>query len=126
MKTFKKVLLIICVIIIAVGMFILGKNGLNYKEGYTQNILLETTKQYIPYLIISTVIILIYFAARYYKQNILKVIITVLLGILGACALALAVIAISRMAITRVFFGIMLVTYVSSIITLAANFEENT
>lgn len=36
MKTTKKILLICVVIIIIAGMFLLGKNGLNYADGYTK------------------------------------------------------------------------------------------
>ena len=126
MKIAKKILMVICILLIIVGMFILGRNGLNYQEGYTQNILLETAKQYTVFMAISTIIILVYFAIRYNKQGIIKVIITSVLGILGAMALVLAIFAITKMPITRIFFPIMLTTYVSSIIVLTTNFEENT
>ena len=126
MKIAKKILMVICILLIIVGMFILGRNGLNYQEGYTQNILLETSKQYTVFMAISTIIILVYFAIRYNKQGIIKVIITSVLGILGAMALVLAIFAIAKMPITRIFFPIMLTTYVSSIIVLTTNFEENT
>lgn len=126
MKIAKKILMVICILLIIVGMFILGRNGLNYQEGYTQNILLETAKQYTVFMAISTIIILVYFAIRYNKQGIIKVIITSVLGILGAMALVLAIFAIAKMPITRIFFPIMLTTYVSSIIVLTTNFEENT
>lgn len=126
MKIAKKILMVICILLIIVGMFILGRNGLNYQEGYTQNILLETAKQYTVFIAISTIIILVYFAIRYNKQGIIKVIATSALGILGAMALVLAIFAIAKMPITRIFFPIMLTTYVSSIIVLTTNFEENT
>lgn len=126
MKTLKKILIVLCILVIIVGMFILGRNGLNYQEGYTQNILLETAKQYTVFIAISTIIILVYFAIRYNKQGIIKVIATSALGILGAMALVLAIFAIAKMPITRIFFPIMLTTYVSSIIVLTTNFEENT
>ena len=126
MKTFKKILIVLCILVIIVGMFILGRNGLNYQEGYTQNILLETAKQYTVFMAISTVIILVYFAIRYNKQGVVKVIVTSVLGILGAMAFVLALFAIIKMPITRIFFPIMLATYVSSIIVLTTSFEENT
>lgn len=126
MKLIKKILMIICVLVIIVGMFILGKNGLNYQEGYSRNILLETAKQYTVFMAISTVIILVYFAIRYNKQGVVKVIVTSVLGILGAMAFVLALFAIIKMPITRIFFPIMLATYVSSIIVLTTSFEENT
>ena len=59
MKTVKKILLIICVLVIAVGMFLLGKNGLNYIDGYTKNILIDNAKQYANYIGIATIIILL-------------------------------------------------------------------
>ena len=126
MKTVKKILMVLCILVIIVGMFILGRNGLNYQEGYTQNILLETAKQYTVFIAISTIIILVYFAIRYNKQGVVKVIVTSVLGILGAMAFVLALFAIIKMPITRIFFPIMLATYVSSIIVLTTSFEENT
>ena len=126
MKTVKKILMVLCILVIIVGMFILGRNGINYQEGYTQNILLETAKQYTVFMAISTVIILVYFAIRYNKQGVVKVIVTSVLGILGAMAFVLALFAIIKMPITRIFFPIMLATYVSSIIVLTTSFEENT
>ena len=126
MKTVKKILMVLCILVIIVGMFILGRNGLNYQEGYTQNILLETAKQYTVFMAISTVIILVYFAIRYNKQGVVKVIVTSVLGILGAMAFVHALFAIIKMPITRIFFPIMLATYVSSIIVLTTSFEENT
>ena len=126
MKTVKKILMVLCILVIIVGMFILGRNGLNYQEGYTQNILLETAKQYTVFMAISTVIILVYFAIRYNKQGVVKVIVTSVLGILGAMAFVLALFAIIKMPITRIFLPIMLATYVSSIIVLTTSFEENT
>ena len=126
MKTVKKILMVLCILVIIVGMFILGRNGLNYQEGYTQNILLETAKQYTVFMAISTVIILVYFAIRYNKQGVVKVIVTSVLGILGAMAFVLALFVIIKMPITRIFFPIMLATYVSSIIVLTTSFEENT
>lgn len=126
MKTVKKILMILCILVIIVGMFILGKNGLNYQNGYSKNILLETARQYTIFVAISTAIILIYFVIRYNKQGIVKVIVTSILGILGGVAFVIAILAISKMPITRIFFPIILATYVSSIIVLASNFEENT
>lgn len=126
MKTIKKVLLVICVIIIAVGMFILGKQGLNYVEGYSQNILIETIKDYALYIGIATAITLIYFVIKYIKQGIVKVAVTSILTIVGTIALVLAIMAIIKMPVTRIIIPIMLVSYISSLILLSAHFEENT
>ena len=126
MKTFKKILMIICVIIIAVGIFILGRQGLNYSDGYTNTILLETVKDYAMYAGVATIVILVYFAIRYNKQGVIKVTLTSILGIVGAIALVLAIMAIIKLPITRTFFTIMLVTYVSTLIVLSSNFEQNT
>lgn len=125
MKIVKKILLIICVIIIAVGMFMLGRQGLNYADGYTKNMLLDTVKDYVLYIGISTAVVLIYLVIRYSKQGIVKVTVTSVLGIVGTIVLTLAVMAIIRMPVTRIFFPIMLVAYVSSLIILSSNFEEN-
>ena len=124
MKTTKKILLICVVIIIIAGMFLLGKNGFNYADGYTKNILLDTAKAYIPYVGISTLIIIIYFAIRYYKQGVIKVLTTSILGMLGAILLTISVITISKMPVTKIIFSIIIGTYVASILAITANFEE--
>lgn len=126
MKTIKKILIIVSVIIIAIGMFILGKYGLNYADGYTKDILLETVKSYIGYVCIATVIILVYIMIRYSKKyGITKVLVTTILGIVGATALVVAIMAIIKMPVTRVIFPILLGTYASSLIVVSAYFEEN-
>lgn len=126
MKTIKKILIIVSVIIIAIGMFILGKYGLNYAAGYTKDILLETVKSYMCYVGIATVIILVYIMIRYSKKyGITKVLVTTILGIVGAIALVVAIMAIIKMPITRVIFPILLGTYASSLIVVSAYFEEN-
>ena len=117
MKTTKK-------IIIIAGMFLLGKNGFNYADGYTKNILLDTAKAYIPYVGISTLIIIIYFAIRYYKQGVIKVLATSILGMLGAILFTISVITISKMPVTKIIFSIIIGTYVASILAITANFEE--
>ncbi len=124
MKTTKKILLICVVIIIIAGMFLLGKNGFNYADGYTKNILLDTAKAYIPYVGISTLIIIIYFAIRYYKQGVIKVLATSILGMLGAILFTISVITISKMPVTKIIFSIIIGTYVASILAITANFEE--
>lgn len=124
MRTVKKILLIICVLVIAVGMFLLGKNGLNYIDGYTKNILIDNAKQYANYIGIATIIILLYYSIRYYKKGVFKILGTSILGIMGSIVFVLALMAIIRMPINRLFFPIMLATYVASIIALSANFEE--
>ena len=125
MKTSKKILLAICIIIIAIGMFIIGRMGFNYVEGYTESTLVDTLKSYSLYTGIATLIILIYWGIRYNKQGISKVLITSILGIIGAIALAVAIIAVTRMPVNRIFFPIILVAYASSIIILTAYFEQN-
>ena len=126
MKIIKKVLMVLVILVIAAGSFMLWKNGLSYANGYTQNMLLETVKEFLPFIIISTSITLIYFIIKYIKQGVVKVTLKSILGMAGALAFVLAILVIARMQITRLFFPIMLATYVSSIIILSANFEENT
>ena len=126
MKVVKKILMVICILVIIVGIFMLWKNGLNYADGYTQNMFLETAKQYTAFLAISTVVILIYFMIRYSKKGVLRVLVSSILGIIGAITLVLALVAITRMSVTRLIFPIMLAAYVSSFMVLSACFEENT
>lgn len=123
MKTFKKILIIICVVIIAVGMIFLARQGLNYADGYNQNMLLETAKDYALYAGIATGVILVYLAIRYNKQGVMKVIATSILGIVGAIAIALSIIVIVKMPVTRILFSIMLAVYTASLIILSSYFE---
>ena len=99
--------------------------GFNYVEGYTEGMLLDIVKSYLFYVGLATLIILVYLGIRYNKQGVLRVLITSVLGIVGAIALAVAVIAITRMPVNRIFFPIILTAYASSIIILTAYFEQN-
>ena len=125
MKAMKKILLIFCIIVIIIGMFILGRNGLNYEDGYSEGLLIGTVKSYTLFVSISTAIITVYLVIRYQKQGKIKVLITTILSIIGAILLATSIIAISRMYASRMIVSILLITYVSSIIALTAYFEEN-
>ncbi len=125
MKTIKKILMIIAIIIIIVGMFVLGRNNFNYDNGYSQDLLLETVRQYSLYAGISTLVILIYFAIKYIKVGIVRVLTTSILGILGTICFVIAIIAISRMPVSIMFFPIVLVSYVASLLIIAASFEQN-
>lgn len=125
MKVIKKILIILAIVIMIIGMFLLGKNGLNYADGYTKNILLSTAREYILYVTISTIIILIYLAIKYNKQGIAKVIFTSIIGIVGTLVFTLAIITITRMPVTRIIFSILIASYVASIIAVTANFETN-
>lgn len=126
MKTFKKILITMCVIIIAIGMFVLGKQGLNYTEEYSKSRLIATITEFVKFMIIATTVIIVYLAIRYNRQGVLKIIITSILGIVGAMVFVVAVVAIIKMPITRLFFSIILGTYVSSLIVLSSSFEANT
>ena len=125
MKIAKRILLILSIIIIVIGVFIFGRNGLNYINGYSESILVETAKSYTLYVGISTVLILIYLAIKYNKQGVVKVLATSILTIVGALAFVIAIIAISRMQVSRIIVPILLSTYVSAIIVLGAYFEQN-
>ena len=125
MKTSKKILLVICVIIIAVGMFMIGRMRFNFVDGYNERNLIDITKSYALFAGIATLIILVYLGIRYNKQGVIKVLATSILGIVGAIALAVAIIAISRMPVNRIFFPIILTAYAASIIIITAYFEQN-
>ena len=126
MKTIKKILLYISLIIIVIGMILLGKNGLRYAQGFTANILVDILKQYILYIGISTLLILIYLAIKYSKLGTLKVLAISILSIIGALALVIAIFTIANFYVSRIFISILLTTYVASIIILTAYFEEKT
>lgn len=126
MKTIQKILIVVSLIVIIVGLLILWKNGLNYIDGYSKKMLLKTINEYTLYVGISTAIILLYYAIRYFKKGIIKVLATSVLGMLGSILFTPSLMSIIQMPINRLFFPIMLATYVASIIVLSASFEENT
>lgn len=126
MKVLKKILIVLAIAFIIIGMFLLGKNGLNYSEGYTKGILIDTAKQYISYLIIATAVILLYFAIKYNKKGVIKVLATSIIAIIATALLILAIMAITKIPTSRLFFSVMLGGYVSCILSLSANFEGNT
>lgn len=126
MKTIQKILIVVSLIVIIVGLLLLWKNGLNYIDGYSKKMLLKTINEYTLYVGISTAIILLYYAIRYFKKGIIKVLATLVLGMLGSILFTLSLMSIIQMPINRLFFPIMLATYVASIIVLSASFEENT
>ncbi len=126
MRNLKTVLLILGVIIIVVGMFFLGRQGLNYTSDYSKDILISTAKAGLPYMLISTAVAVLYLTIKYNNQGIIKVFISTLLGIIGTILLVFAIFAISRIAVSRIFFSILFTAYVSSIMIITANFEENT
>ena len=126
MKTIQKILIVVSLIVIIVGLLILWKNGLNYIDGYSKKMLLKTINEYTLYVGISTAIILLYYAIRYFKKGIIKVLATQVLSMLGSILFTLSLMSIIQMPINRLFFPIMLATYVASIIVLSASFEENT
>lgn len=125
MKTLKKILIILCVVIITIGMFFLGKEGLNYSDGYTQDLLLETAQDYLLYAGIATAVILLYLVIRYNKQGVAKVATISILGIIGTILLILAIMAMAKIPTNRVVFPIMLLGYISSIVVITYNFEKN-
>lgn len=126
MKTFKKILVVICLILIGIGTFIVIKNGFQYAKGYTKNMLIETAKQYIPYVAISTAIILIYLGIRYNNQGAIKIVTRTIVEIIGTIAVLLSILAIIKFPMSRIVFAIMLVAYVASIIVSTAMLEKNT
>ena len=126
MKTIQKILIVVSLIVIIVGLLLLWKNGLNYIDGYSKKMLLKTINEYTLYVGISTAIILLYYAIRSFKKGIIKGLATSVLGMLGSILFTLSLMSIIQMPINRLFFPIMLATYVASIIVLSASFEENT
>lgn len=126
MKVFKRILVVLCIIVIAVGAGIFAKNGIEYEDGYTKTMLIETAKQYVPYMAISTAVILLYFGIRYNEQGVLKVLLKTIIGIIVALAVVASILVIVKFQMNRMAFSIMLITYVASIIVLSAMLEENT
>ena len=72
----------------------------------------DIIKPYIVPFIIATVIILIYFAIRYYKLNISKTLLISIISIIIAQLVLLSVMAITRIPIGRFTISLVLIVYI--------------
>lgn len=106
------------------------KYGTEIKADSTEIVLVphikgrDIIKPYIQPLTISTIIILAYMAIRYYKLNILKVLVKTV-GVLAIVeGVVFSLIAITRLPISRFTMPVALTIYLLTLIAITTNFEK--
>lgn len=130
MKALKKIVKVIVAIAIiatiAVGIYFLVKNGLNYPENgvYKANNIVEEAKPYMIKMGISAGIILIYLMIKYSKLGIIKIGIISLLTMVIGQALVISIMAIANAEINRIFFAMFLLVFALSTILITAVYEN--
>lgn len=130
MKTAKTVIKIIVIIaaiaVIAVGGYFLKTKGLNFPENglYTKNNIVEEAKPYAIKLGICLALVLGYLMIRFNKLGVIKVAVISLLAIVGIQALIIAIMAITRFGINRMFFSILLSAFVLTILVITTIYEN--
>jgi hypothetical protein len=124
--TIKIMAIIAAIVVIAIGGYFLKTKGLNFPENgiYTPNNIIEITKDYVIKAGICLALVLIYFAIRYNKLGIVKVVLISLVSILCVQAVTISIIIITRLAINRMFFAILLLVFVLSILVTTAIYEK--
>lgn len=124
--TIKIILVIVAIAVMAVGAYFLKTKGLNFPENgvYTQNNILEVSKDYMIKAGIALAVILVYLMIRYNKLGSIKTALISLVAIVWVQALALAIITITRMPINRMFFAILLLVFALTILVITAIYEK--
>lgn len=85
----------------------------------------DIIKSYIMPLVISTIIILVYMAIRYYKLNIAKVLVKTIFTLALVEGLLFSIIAITRLPISRFTMPIMITIYLLTLLGITNSFEKN-
>lgn len=130
MKALKKIVKVIValaiVATIAVGIYFLVKNGLNYPENgvYKANNIVEEATPYMIKMGISAGIILVYLMIKYSKLGVVKVGIGSVVTMAVGQALVISVMAIAKAEINRIFFAMFLLVFALSAIMLTAVYES--
>ena len=126
-KIIIKVLIIIATIaVIAVGIYFLRTKGLNLPEDgiYNQNNIIDEAETYIIPTGIAGILTIIYMMIRFYKLGVIKIGIQVLLTIVAVEALIISIIAIAGLPINSLFFALLLLAFVTSILILTLVYEK--
>lgn len=85
----------------------------------------DIVKPYIIPFLISTVIIIVYMAIRYYKLNFIKVVLETIGVLVVAQILLFSVMAITRIPIGRLTIPLMILVYVSSLLGITNKCEKD-
>lgn len=84
----------------------------------------DIVKPYVWPFVITTALILVYMAIRYYKLGIIKTILKTVLELVLAQAILLSLLAITRIPIGRLTIPMVLVVYVLSLVAVTADFDK--
>ena len=126
-KTIIKILIIIAAVVtIAVGVYFLKTKGLNFPENgaYTQNNIIDEAKTYIVPSAVAGVLVLIYMMIRFCKLGVIKVGIEALFTILVVEAVIVAITTIAQLPINSLFFAVLLLGFVLTILILTSVYEK--
>lgn len=85
----------------------------------------DIVKPYIIPFLISTVIIIVYMAIRYYKLNFIKVVLETIGVLVVAQILLFSVMAITRIPIGRLTIPLMILVYVLSLLGITNKYEKD-
>ena len=85
----------------------------------------DIVKPYIVPFLISTVIIIVYIAIRYYKLNSIKVVLETIVVLVVAQVLLFSIMAITRIPIGRLTIPLMILVYVLSLLGITNKCEND-
>lgn len=84
----------------------------------------DILRPYIMPFVITTIIILVYMAIRYYKLGMLKIVLQAIVSFIIAQATILSIMAITRIPIGRITIPLVLATYVITLVGITTCFEK--
>ncbi len=84
----------------------------------------DILRPYIMPFVITTIIILVYMAIRYYKLGMLKIVLQAIASFIIAQATILSIMAITRIPIGRITIPLVLATYVITLVGITTCFEK--
>ena len=124
--TIKIILIIVAIAVIAVGAYFLKTKGLNFPENgvYTQNNILEISRDYMIKAGIALALVLVYLMIRFNKLGVVKTALISLAVVVWVQVLTIAIIVITRMPIDRMFFAILLLGFALTTLALTAFYEK--
>ena len=119
----KKIFYVIALIIIIVGIVMFSLKGLRYGEGNSMTLKDMATPFIVP-VIISSVLVLIFYIIKYRKIGILEVIEYTIVGTVGIQVLLLSIYAIARIEVNAFIMPISMILYVLTFLVLTDIFEK--
>lgn len=114
--------IVIALIIIVAGMIMFFIKGMNYEENTMG--LKDLTQPYIIPMLVSFLIITVYYIVKYRKIGILKVIEYTLIGTIGIQLVFLSIYSITRLKINFVTMPISIIIYALTFLVLTDIFDK--